>query len=91
MRSVLAWGRFPIGCAFFFIFIFSSSSWAAGQQAYVRPRISQPIDESRTISLKGSVHPLAPSQFDFAVAPPDFPWSACCWFSSAARSSKPRC
>jgi hypothetical protein len=40
---------------------------------YVRPLISQPVDQSRVATLKGNTHPLARPQFDIGGAPPDLP------------------
>ena len=51
----------------------SFGMFAAGQQAAPRPLITQPVDESKLVTLKESMHPLARPQFDVGTAPPDMP------------------
>src|SRR5579864_3176091 len=43
------------------------------QQITQRPMITQAVDESRLVTLKGNTHPLARPQFDVGVAAPDQP------------------
>jgi hypothetical protein len=45
----------------------------AGAQVMPRSLITQPIDETQVITLKGNTHPLARPQFDIGAAPPDLP------------------
>jgi hypothetical protein len=49
------------------------SSLAAAQQVQPRPLITNPINESQVITLRGNVHPLAQPMFDVGAAPPDLP------------------
>jgi len=46
---------------------------ASAQQNLRQPLITQPINESRVVTLKGNTHPLAQRQFDMGAAPPDLP------------------
>lgn len=50
-----------------------SFSLAGAQQIQPRPLITNPIDESRVVTLRGNVHPLAQPMFDVGAAPPDLP------------------
>lgn len=49
------------------------SGLASAQQTYVRPLVSQPVNESQLVRLKGNTHPLALPRFDVAAAPADLP------------------
>ena len=69
MRSAPLGFRFAISSAFFL----TLSTLAVAQQIYVRPLISEPVDEGRRILLKGNTHPLARPQFSVAAAPLDLP------------------
>jgi hypothetical protein len=40
---------------------------------YVAPRITQAVDESQRVRLKGNTHPLARPQYDRGAAPADLP------------------
>ena len=42
---------------------------AFAQQVSLQPLITQPINESQTIALRGNTHPLAQPQFDIGPAP----------------------
>src|SRR5712691_1153457 len=44
---------------------------AAAQGNFVRPRITDRVDNSRLIVLQGNTHPLARPQFDQGAAPPN--------------------
>lgn len=48
-------------------------SFAGAQRIQPRPLITSPIDESRVVTLRGNVHPLAQPMFDIGAAPPDLP------------------
>jgi hypothetical protein len=48
-------------------------SLAAAQQSGVQTRISQPIDETNLIVLKGNTYPLAQPEFDRGLAPSNLP------------------
>jgi len=39
----------------------------------VRPLITQPLNESQLVTLKGNTHPMARPQFDLGAAPPSLP------------------
>lgn len=41
--------------------------------SYARPQITQPLDESQQIILKGNTHPLATAQYDRGAAPANLP------------------
>jgi subtilase family serine protease len=43
------------------------------QQASPRPLITQPINESQVVTLRGNTHPLAQPRFDIGIAPPNLP------------------
>lgn len=47
--------------------------FAAAQQVQPRPLITNTIDESRVVTLRGNVPPLARPMFDIGTAPPDLP------------------
>jgi hypothetical protein len=66
MRSGPPRPRFVLFSVFFLIL----SSLAVAQQIYVRPLISEPVNDGRRILLKGDTHPMARPQFDVAAAPP---------------------
>jgi hypothetical protein len=53
--------------------IFFLGICASAQQAIRQPLITQRIDESRVVTLKGNTHPLAQPRFDMGAAPPDLP------------------
>jgi hypothetical protein len=46
---------------------------AEAQTATIPARITQAVDESNLVTLKGNVHPLARAEFDRGSAPPDLP------------------
>jgi subtilase family serine protease len=46
---------------------------ATAQGNFVRPRITDRVDETRLAVLQGSTHPLARAQFDQGAAPPNLP------------------
>jgi hypothetical protein len=51
------------------ISLFCFQALSHGQQvAAPRPLITEAVDESRLVSLKGNMHPLAQPQFDVGVA-----------------------
>jgi hypothetical protein len=53
-----------------FAFVLFFSRWAVGQQAaIVPPRITQPVDLERLVTLRGNTHPLARPEFDQGAAP----------------------
>jgi len=54
--------------ALLFLVIASISS---AQTAPARPRITQAVDDSRLVTLKGNTHPMALAQFDRGPAPQD--------------------
>ena len=56
-----------------FLLSLLSFSLAVAQQIQPRPLIVSPIDESRVVTLRGNVHPLAQPMFDMGAAPPDLP------------------
>ena len=60
----------PISSSFVIFFLVLCAS---AQQAVRQPLITQPINESRVVTLKGNTHPLAQRQFDMGAAPPDLP------------------
>ncbi len=47
------------------------TSLCGAQTTYVRPRITQAVDDSRLITLKGNTHPMARAQFDRGTVPGD--------------------
>lgn len=59
-----------VGLCFLFL---TFSTLAGAQQIAPRPLITQPIDETQLVTLRGSTHPLAQPQFDIGQAPPDLP------------------
>src|SRR6267378_3032764 len=46
---------------------------ATSQAPAVPARITQPIDQTQLVRLRGNVHPLARPEFDQGVAPPNLP------------------
>src|SRR6266446_3648206 len=46
---------------------------ATSQAPAIPARITQPIDETQLVRLRGNVHPLARPEFDQGVAPPNLP------------------
>lgn len=58
-------------CLAFVSLLASAASFA--QNLSPRPLITQPIDESQIVSLRGNTHPLAQPQFDIGAAPPNLP------------------
>src|SRR5690349_17714674 len=56
-----------------FLLSLLSFSLAVAQQIQPRPLIVSPIDESRVVTLRGNVHPLAQPMFEMGAAPPDLP------------------
>jgi hypothetical protein len=50
-----------------------SDSAPAAQAAAIPARITQTIDETQLVTLKGNLHPLARPEFDQGIAPPDLP------------------
>jgi hypothetical protein len=63
------------GVSTFFLVVssFFLSTVAAGQQRFVSPRITEAVNESQRVVLKGSTHPLARPEFEVAAAPADLP------------------
>lgn len=59
--------------AFLALFSLILSNRAFAQQKYIPQRVNEPVDDSRRIVLKGSVHPMARSQYDVGAAPSDLP------------------
>lgn len=53
--------------AFGFFLVVALSSWT--QVSYVRPLITQPVDETKLTVLRGNTHPLARAEFDHGPAP----------------------
>ncbi len=45
---------------------------AAQSQNPPRPLVSQAVDESKTVTLRGTVHPLAQARFDQGAVPDSF-------------------
>jgi Pro-kumamolisin, activation domain/Bacterial Ig-like domain (group 3) len=45
----------------------------SAQQTVRQPLITQPINESVVVTLKGNTYPMARPQFDIGAAPPDLP------------------
>lgn len=58
---------------FLCILFISLATIAGAQQVVPRPLITQPLDESQVVTLKGNTHPLAKPQFDIGSASPDMP------------------
>ena len=56
-------------CSLYFMF----SAVAIAQQAAAHSLITQPVDETHLVTLRGNTHPLALPQFDIGQAPPDLP------------------
>jgi hypothetical protein len=57
-----------------FLFVLFFSLMAAGQQAAnVAPRVTQPVDLEKLVTLRGNTHPLARPEFDRGVAPDSLP------------------
>jgi hypothetical protein len=54
-----------------FLAMVVSPGFLLGQAVIAQPRITQGIDESRLIILKGNTHPLARPEFDDGEAPPN--------------------
>lgn len=50
-----------------------SSTSSSSAIVSVVPRITQAVDESQRVILKGNTHPLARAQYDRGAAPPDLP------------------
>jgi hypothetical protein len=53
-----------------FIFL---AQLSVSQQNFQRPLIVEPVDERRTATLKGNIHPLAHAEFDRGAAPANLP------------------
>ena len=51
----------------------NQSSSNSALSGLVRPLITQPLDESQRVALKGNTHPLARTQYDRGAAPPNLP------------------
>ena len=49
------------------------TKWTSAQSSNAARRITQAIDESQLVTLKGNTHPSARPQFDQGAAPPDLP------------------
>ena len=60
-------------CGVGLLWIVASCVVTPGAQVVPRRLVTQPIDETRVIKLKGNTHPLARLQFDQGAAPPDLP------------------
>ena len=52
---------------------FFASAAAFAQQVSPQPLITQPINESQIVALRGNTHPLAQPQFDIGPAPGNLP------------------
>ena len=46
---------------------------AGTASAQVRPRLAEPIEDARRVTLVGNVHPAAKAEFDRGAAPLDLP------------------
>ena len=55
----------------------SASPSSAAQMPVVPARITQAIDETQLVTLKGNVHPLARREFDQGAVSPSMPCSVC--------------
>jgi hypothetical protein len=55
------------------LLLFLAPTQASAQTVSGVPRITQAVDESRRVTLKGNTHPLALAQFDAGAAPADLP------------------
>ncbi|HKV03953.1 MAG TPA: S53 family peptidase [Candidatus Acidoferrales bacterium] len=58
-------------CVFAFLSLLPSP--ASAQTSTVRPRITQPVDDSRLTVLRGNTHPFARAEFDRGPAPATLP------------------
>jgi hypothetical protein len=58
---------------FFLSLLFQFIAISTHAQVAPRPLITQAVDESQVVTLKGNTHLLARPQFDIGVAPPDAP------------------
>src|SRR5208282_3617967 len=58
-----------IACAFLLLL----APVVIAQTAYVRPLITQPVDETKLTVVRGNTHPLARAEFDRGAAPADLP------------------
>ena len=58
-----------IACAFLLLL----APVVIAQTAYVRPLVTQPVDESKLTVVRGNTHPLARAEFDRGAAPADLP------------------
>src|SRR5208282_5727186 len=57
----------------YFVFVSLVVALASAQTSSVRSRITQPIDESKLMVLRGNTHPFARPQFDRGAAPANLP------------------
>jgi hypothetical protein len=53
--------------------VFTLPRVAAAQGSAVPARVTERVDTSRLVTLKGNTHPLARAQYDQGAAPPDLP------------------
>ncbi|HET9402393.1 MAG TPA: protease pro-enzyme activation domain-containing protein, partial [Candidatus Acidoferrales bacterium] len=53
------------------VIFLSCASMAHAQDASIRQRITQKIDERQMTTLRGNVHPMAKAEFDHGAAPAD--------------------
>jgi Pro-kumamolisin, activation domain/Bacterial Ig-like domain (group 3) len=67
VRSWMSTQFLPCAC----VFLASLSCW--GQSKFIRPRITQPVNEKQLSTLRGSVYPLARKEFDQGAAPLNLP------------------
>ena len=49
------------------------STWTSAQTSGALSRITQAVDEAKTLRLQGNTHPMARPEFDQGAAPPDLP------------------
>ncbi len=57
----------------YFAFVSLVVALASAQTGSVRSRLTQPVDESKLMVLRGNTHPFARQQFDRGAAPADLP------------------
>ncbi len=61
-----------LACLAFFA-LSAGAQQIPSQQSAVPPRITQPVDETNRITLKGNTHPLARPEFDLGPVPANLP------------------
>jgi len=70
MKSARRFGRW--GSCLFSLTVCLVLPLAAGAQGPPRPLVTQAIDESRSVTLRGTVHPLAQGRYDQGAVPDSF-------------------